>query len=273
MRHLGRAVLLLTLIIWSTGNGQTKKDLKNKIASNSRLFKTNIDKAYIELNPLLKESQQLKDTLSELKILDRKCRYFYSKNILDSLIISSEKLQKKSAEYHYAYYEAMSNVYMAETYSMNKFYDKAIKYLSSAYNLLQKENPKSEKIFYAKANVLNSFANIYLDKKQPENAAKKIIEEIQSGNEIADPEERNRFQYLNYSNLADIYTQLNVDSAYHYAKKSIQLKAKNSPDDQSMITNYSVIGHYFTTKKNMKKPFPIFKRLFLSIKIMVPNLI
>lgn len=265
MKHLGRAILLLIFIIGSICNAQSKKDLKNKIVVNSKLFKTNIDKAYKELNPLLKESQQLKDSLSELKILDRKCRYFYSKNTLDSLIISSEKLQKKSSEYHNAYYEAMSNIYMAETYSMNKFHDKAIKYLSSAYDLLQKENPKSEKIFYAKANVLNSFANIYLDKNEPKNAAKKIFEEIQSGKEITNPEEQNRFQYLNYSNLANIYAQLNVDSAYHYAKTSIQLKAKNSPDDQSMITNYSVIGNYFKNKKDYKAAISNFhKALFIN---------
>jgi DNA-binding CsgD family transcriptional regulator len=265
MKQLGRAILLLILIIGSTCNAQNINDLKNKITTNSRLFKTNIDKAYIELNPLLKEAQQLKDSLSELKILDRKCRYFYNKNTLDSLIISSEKLQKKSSEYHSSYYEAMSNIYMAETYSINKFHDKAIKYLSSAYELLQKENPKSEKIFYAKANVLNSFANIYLDKNEPKNAAKKIFEEIQSGNEIKNLEERNRFQYLNYSNLANIYAQLNIDSAYHYAKKSILLKAKNTPDDQSMITNYSVLGNYYKKNQDYKNAILHFhKALFIN---------
>lgn len=265
MKHLRRPILLLILIIGGTSNAQTKKNLKNRIVSNSKLFKTNIDKAYRELNPLLKEAQQLKDSIAELKILDRKCRYFYNKNTLDSLIISSEKLQKKSNEYHNAYYEAMSNIYIAETYSINKFHDKAIKYLNSAYELLQKESTENEKIFYAKANVLNSFANIYLDKNEPRNAAKKIFEEIQSGHEIKNPEEKNRFQYLNYSNLANIYAQLNIDSAYHYAKKSILLKAKNAPDDQSMITNYSVLGNYYKKHEDYKSAiFNFHKALFIN---------
>ncbi|WP_343609214.1 hypothetical protein [Chryseobacterium oranimense] len=267
MRHLGRAILLLIFIIGSRGNAQTKKDLENKVIANSKLFKTNIDKAYIELNSLLKESLQLKDSLSELKILDRKCRYFYRKNTLDSLIICSEKLQKKSSEYHNAYYEAMSDIYMAETYSMNEFHDKAISYLSSAYDLLQKENPKSEKIFYAKANVLSSFANIYLDKNEPRNAAKKVFEEIHSGNGIKDTEERKRFQYLNYSNLGNIYTRLDIDSAYRYAMTSIRFKAQNFPDDQSMMINYSVIGHYFKDKKNYQAAISNFHKALHINKI------
>ncbi|GEJ45951.1 hypothetical protein CRS_25590 [Chryseobacterium sp. ON_d1] len=111
MKHLARAILLFVFIIGESVNAQTKKDLKNKVISNSNLFKTNIDNAYLELHSLLKESQQLKDSLSELKILDRKCRYFYRKNTLDSLIISSEKLQKRSREYNNVYYEAMSDIY------------------------------------------------------------------------------------------------------------------------------------------------------------------
>lgn len=158
-------------------------------------------------------------------------------------------------------------IYMAETYSMNEFHDKAISYLSSAYDLLQKENPKSEKIFYAKANVLSSFANIYLDKNEPRNAAKKVFEEIQSGSEIKDTEERKRFQYLNYSNLSNIYSQLDVDSAYRYAVTSIRLKAKNFPDDQSMMINYSVIGLYFKKKKNYQAAISNFHKALYVNKI------
>lgn len=266
-RNILLSVSLLSSFLALSQQKLTNKELKAKIADNSRLYKINIDKAYRELNGLLKQSAILKDSISEMKILDRKCRYFYSKNMMDSLIITSEKLQKKSNVYQDIYFEAMSNIYLAEIYSINKFPDKAISYLNSAYEILKKGNPESERIFYAKANVLSSFANIYLDKNQPRKAAKKIYEQIESGKQLKNNLERDNFQYLNYANLANIYSQYNSDSAYHYAKKSILIKPKDVVDDKSMIDNYSVIGKVYKEKKNYKSSIKNFhKALYISTK-------
>lgn len=70
--------------------------LEKKIADNSKLFQTNINAAYRELQPLINESRHVKDSLAELKLLERKCRYFYNKNLIDSLIKSSGQLQRKA---------------------------------------------------------------------------------------------------------------------------------------------------------------------------------
>jgi len=204
-----RKILLFNIILISfltaAQDHLTAPQLKTKISNNSKLYKNNIDEAYKELNGLLKQSIILKDSISEMKLLDRKCRYFYGKNMMDSLIITSENLRKKSSLYKDIYFEAMSNIYIAEIYSINKFPDKAISYLNSAYQILQKDESNSKKIFYAKSNVLNSFANVYLDKNQPREALKKIYEEIESGKMLKDKNEQANFQYLNYANLANLY--------------------------------------------------------------------
>lgn len=265
-----RKILLLNIILLSfltrAQNNLTAAELKTKITYNSKLYKNNIDEAYKELNGLLKQSIMLKDSISEMKILDRKCRYFYSKNMMDSLIITSENLRKKSSLYKDIYFEAMSNIYIAEIYSINKFPDKAIAYLNSAYKILQKGNANSERIFYAKANVLSSFANIYLDKNQPKEAAKKIYDQIESGKQLKNKYERDNFQYLNYANLANIYSQINADSAYHYAKKSILIKPGDIIDDKSMIDNYSVIGKVYKNKGNYESALKNFHKALLISK-------
>lgn len=251
-----RLLFFFILIVSSSLNSQSKKkieEFRGRVSSNSKLFNTDIDKAYLEISGLLKESKILKDSLSEMKLLEKKCSFFYNKNLPDSLIISSEKLQNKASEYKSTYYEAMANIYIAETYSMNKFYDKAIFHLNSAYNILQKDQSKSKKIFYAKANVLSSFANVYLDKNEPRNAVKKLLEEIKSGNELTDPKEFAGFQYLNYSNISNIYAQYNLDSAYYYAQKSIDIKPSGISEDKSMIDNYTVLGQYYKHQKDYKK--------------------
>lgn len=140
--------------------------------------------------------------------MERKCRYFYSKNQIDSLVIASEQLQKVSGDYSNEYYEAMADVYLAETYSVNKLYNKAILHLNNAYNTLLKDKSESKKIFYAKANVLSTFANVYMDKNEPENAVRKLREEIRSGSEIKNKNKFASFQYLNYANISNAYTQI-----------------------------------------------------------------
>ncbi|WP_294231781.1 hypothetical protein [uncultured Chryseobacterium sp.] len=140
--------------------------------------------------------------------MERKCRYFYSKNQIDRLVIASEQLQKVSGDYSNEYYEAMADVYLAETYSVNKLYNKAILHLNNAYNTLLKDKSESKKIFYAKANVLSSFANVYMDKNEPENAVRKLREEIRSGSEIKNKNKFASFQYLNYANISNAYTQI-----------------------------------------------------------------
>lgn len=143
-----------------------------------------------------------------MTLMERKCRYFYSKNQIDSLVIASEQLQKVSGDYSNEYYEAMADVYLAETYSVNKLYNKAILHLNNAYNTLLKDKSESKKIFYAKANVLSSFANVYMGKNEPENAVRKLREEIRSGSEIKNKNKFASFQYHNYANISNAYTQI-----------------------------------------------------------------
>lgn len=251
-----RLFFLLILFFYSLGYSQsqkTREEFKNKLKGNSELFRADINKAYLELNQLIKTSRILRDSLAEMQLLERKSRYFYNKNLVDSLIISSEQLQKVSAQYENVYYEAMANIYIAETYSVNKLYDKAILHLNNAYSILQKDQSKSKKIFYAKANVLSSFANVYLDKDEPRNAAKKIREEIKSGNAIKDKNEFERFQYVNYSNISSIYSQYDLDSAFFFARKSVEIMPSAISDDKSMISNFTVFGKYYMKKKNYEE--------------------
>ncbi len=270
-------IILCILFFCVKAFAQPKKnasDLKNKVAKNSRLFETNINKAYLDLDGLIKESRQVKDSLSEMKLLERKCRYFYSKNQIDSLVIASEQLQNISGNYGNKYYEAMANVYLAETYSVNKFHDKAIFYLNNAYTTLQKDESGSKKIFYAKANVLSSFANVYIDKNKPENAVRKLREEIRSGSELKNRNELAAFQYLNYANISNAYSQYNLDSAYYFARKSIEIKPESISEDKSMIDNYTVMGKYYeymkdydNAVKNFHKALKIGKRTGIELNI------
>ncbi|WDF48445.1 LuxR C-terminal-related transcriptional regulator [Chryseobacterium sp. KACC 21268] len=227
--------------------------IKEKVTANAKLFTKNIDKAYLQIDPLLRSSRAAHDSLSELKLLDRKCRYFYSKNQIDSLLKASENLEAKASEYNDLYSVSMGNVYMAEAYSINQFYDKAIYHLDIAYKALEKDKSKNAKIFFAKSNVLNSFSNVYADKGEPRKAVKKLYKAINSYKELSDPVQINNFQYVNYSNIASIYLAYDIDSANYFAQKSVDLWTNDKMDDKIMISNYQVFGEVYKIKKDYEK--------------------
>lgn len=228
--------------------------IKEKVLENGQLFQVNIDKAFQEIDHLLKEAVEVSDSLSELKLLERKCLYYYNKEDVDNLVVNCKTLQKKAIEYGNANSQAMSHVYLAETLSMNNFHDKAIEELDKALKALEKVKDKNLKYIYTKANVLISQGNIYNDKGEPKKAAEKLMMAIKNYNAIKDPEEIQKIQYLNYANLASTYTRINLDSAYIFAQKSINLKPKSYPeDDRIMGLNYLILGKVSQDKKDTQK--------------------
>lgn len=246
--------LLVFLSLTTSVYGQNSDaKLKKAVEDNGLLFKSNADNAFQNIDNLLKSAIAQKNHAAELKLLDRKCRYFYLKNQIDKLIVSAEVLQSKAIAYDDAYSEGMSNIYLAESYSINGFSDRAISYLDEAYKILKNDNSGQKRIFLAKTNVLNSYANIYSDMGQPKKAIQKLREIIKTSDELKNKVEVDQFQYVNYSNIASLYENYNLDSAKYFALKSIELKPKGKKDDAVMMMNYFLLGQTYKQNSNIKE--------------------
>ncbi|MBS4062540.1 MAG: hypothetical protein KG029_19240 [Bacteroidetes bacterium] len=224
------------------------ESLKMRVAKNGGLFRENLDQAYNEISGLLLEANQINDTISKLVLIERKCRYFYAKSQYDSLNETSIFLLNQASHYKNNYFQAMGHMFQAEGYSVNNLYERALKSLTQAYNILNKDKSGEAIIFLAKANVLNSFANVYNDKGEPDKAVEKIKEVIGSYNSLKNIDDINRFQYLNYSNISGLYAQFDMDSAEYYAKMSMEIKPTHVTEDKAMMTNYYVLGKVYKTK-------------------------
>lgn len=226
----------------------TKTELEERIASNKDLFQTNIDVAYSQINFLLKEAEFLKDTLSELTLLDRRCRYFYSKSNTEKLIDASDNLRKKAIEYKSINDQAMSSIYLAEVFSTNGLYDKALSELNRALSLTKENGSSNTKNILTRVNILTSFCNVYIQKKEPKEAAQKLYLAIEEFKNINDSTRIKTFQHLNYSNLATVYTFFDMDSARYYALLSMNIHPKGEPDIKIMAQNYFVLGKAYENK-------------------------
>jgi len=220
----------------------SEKTLTQKIEQNNKLYQINIDEAFRQIDGLLNDAVKAHDSLSELVLRDRICRYYYSKNDVDKLIDSSDRLKKAANAFKNSNYEAMSHVYMAEAYSINLLPKKALTELEIAIAILDSNKAPNAKTFYTRCNVLVSQANIYIDQKNYIKAAEKIKMAVKSFPGDKDSESYNSFQYVNYSNLGGIYVNLNIDSAAYYALKSIKFSPGQQIDDRIMSLNYYVLG-------------------------------
>ncbi|WP_379963619.1 hypothetical protein [Epilithonimonas sp. UC225_85] len=261
------------IILFFMGNvlffySQNPTSLKDQVNKNGVLFNENMDKAYAQINTLLKSAVDQKNYSAELILLDRKCRYFYGKEQMDDLIITAEELDKKSLAVNDNYFQGMSNIYLAEAYSVNGLYDRAIGYLDKAYTVLNSDRSGKKKIFLAKANVLNSYANVYSDKGEPKKAVQKLREIIKSYSALKNDQEIDQFQYVNYSNIASVYADYNSDSAKYFALKSISLKPSGKDDDGIMMMNYFLLGQALKKSGSTEKAIDYYhKALKVSDKI------
>lgn len=228
---------------------QQNEALREDIKKNTQLFQYNIDSAFLQINGLLEKAIVQKDKKSELLLLDRKCRYYYSKNDVNSLALCAEKLKEKAVSYVDYQMQCMAHIYLAETFSLNKLYDKAILELEKGYRIIEKTDAEDPKVFFTKSNLLNSLANVYNDKGEPEKAAEKIKISIKNYKTLKDQKDINRYQHLNYANLSAIYLSFNNDSAAYYAQKSMDILPDSISDDKAMITNYAVLGQVAMIKK------------------------
>ena len=158
--------------------------------------------------------------------------------------------------------QGMAHIYLAETYSVNQFYDKAITELQKALEILEKGDTDDVRIFFTKVNTLNSFANVYNDKGEPEKAVEKLLEVVKNYDKLQKPDDVKRYQYLNYSNLASTYAKFDMANAKYYALKSISLKPESSSDDNIMAANYFVLGKVNKEEKKYEKALDYFLKSY-----------
>ncbi|GLB50126.1 hypothetical protein Y10_24940 [Neptunitalea sp. Y10] len=209
-----------------------------------------MDSAYYELPLLIEQANQEKKTATELLLLDRQCHYFYNIADLEKLITSAKILEQKATEYQNTEYQSAANLYISESYSMNDMPEKALETLNKAESFIKETALQSNRTFYIQSNILLSQANIYYDNKEYNKAIAKIKRVINSGEFLKDSTMYNQFQYVNYSNLANLYIKFNIDSAEYYVQKSIALEDTEYPQININGANFFILGKVYEHQNN-----------------------
>lgn len=236
-----KLLLLFYIFFLTIFTHAQQNNFEQRVKENAILFQKDMDSAYVQLKGLIKEAKSIDNNEILLALLDKECHYFYNKAEVDKLLSSATNLLETSKRYHNKTYQAAANLYIAESYSMNELPSKALLALEKAEMLIN-ESDVTPRNFYIKSNILLSQANIYYDQKQYQNSIHIIKKVINSGTFIENENQRNHFQIVNYSNIANIYLFTNIDSASYYVEKSEKLSKGKFVDENITGANYFIKG-------------------------------
>src|SRR5690606_33646779 len=125
------------------------------------LLISDMEEAYNQIKPLLKEARHKEDQKIEIQLLSNLCRYSFHKQDADGLMLASNNLYRKAFEYNDLKGQARSKMYMAEAFKFNELYDDAIKELEKALDILSIADSLEHGVINTKSNVYISFANTY----------------------------------------------------------------------------------------------------------------
>lgn len=219
-----------------------EKSLLEKVLNNQYLLRSDSEKAYENILILLEEAIATGNQVSELTLLANICRYHSQHKNIAELIKASDNLHLKAIQYRDREFEVIAKRYMAEAYGANGMYLEAIEELKDALRILDKIVPQTDNTHNTRANIYISTSNFYKLLKQPETSIKYLKLTDKENKKIKDTSQVSFLEYLNNSNLAAAYLNINIDSAAYYVKKSIDIKPAHMGEDDIMIRNYLLLG-------------------------------
>ncbi|MBB4118254.1 DNA-binding CsgD family transcriptional regulator [Mesonia hippocampi] len=238
--------------------------------------------AYKQLDSLLTEAINANDAETELKILSKRYEYDYLQKIDFEQMISAAQILKERAQYHNnLLYEAKAYKYLAQVYTFNGLYEKALKELSIGLKTINKVTPETPKTIMERANIYTAFTNTYTQNNEPFKGIQYIYKAIEEHGKLTNPEQKRGTQFMDYANLGGIYLKVNLDSAKYYAEKSITYSKPHEYNHNLMFLNYLVIGNVHLAKKDYPNAEKYYKKAeaikegkyFMNIKELYKNLI
>ncbi|SMC32994.1 tetratricopeptide repeat protein [Moheibacter sediminis] len=238
----------------------TQEDLLKKAEENYRLVETEPEAAFKETYNIIREATRSNNQEAELRALVTRCFYYRIKNDFENMIIAARSLLQKAEKYDNHTYQTIAKNYFFEVYNFNKLYDKAVKELEQGLQIINRKKTEDSLSIVAKANIYISFANYFAVRNDFGNRIKYIKLSLAEHEKFSDEIYRQQLQFLDYSNLAAVYMDLNTDSAKHYAELSLSKDNGWRRSDGIRFLNFSILGEIELKNKKYENAIYYFKK-------------
>ncbi|MHA3790005.1 helix-turn-helix transcriptional regulator [Flavobacterium hauense] len=265
-----------TFFVFAQNNGVDKnivETLDERVLENRHLLLTNPDEAFDDIDDLLKQAIKEKNKEAEVILLSRRC-WYYTNNDLKKAIDATRKLQLKAEEYRDIHFLATAHVHFSNIYLISGLPNKALDEFGLAMELINKSNYKAGKqdVFNLRINAYSAAGGAYIDMNKSQEAAKMLLKANREIKKLEDSKERKFLLRINYTNLGEVYSKIDIDSAEYYINYSIMLSDKIKTADLVQFNNYLVLGFVNKEKKNYAKAIYNYKKAESKINEINPTL-
>lgn len=247
--------------------------LEERISENRQLLLTNPDKAFYDIDNLLKQAIKEQNKEAELILLSRKC-WYYTNNDLKKAIDATKMLQTKAEEYKNVHYLATAHVHFSNIYLISGLPAKALDQFEKASELFNKTNYKAdtEDFTTLRMNAYSAAGGAYIDLNKSQEAAKMLLKANKEIKKLKDSELKNFNLRVNYTNLGEVYSKIDIDSAEYFINHSLLLSDKIKTPDIVQFNNYLVLGYVYKEKKDYSKAIHYYKKAENKISYINPTL-
>ncbi|SDQ97806.1 hypothetical protein SAMN05421664_2952 [Chryseobacterium soldanellicola] len=233
---------------------KAKINFKNLGKSPEIAFKTakNIEKEAEALSP--------KNENAFLLALQTQCSYFEKKYDFKNLLDTSQHLESEAKNSQNKVYVAIAKEFQFKAYIFSDLKDKALLQLDEGLSILNTiPDQKDSLVINTKSNLFISYSNYYITIDKPRERLKYIKLAIQEHQNFNDKNYKKKLQYIDYSNLATVYDQLNKDSAKYYAQQSLALDKDYQLNDIK-YSNYIILGKISKEEKDYAQALAYLKQ-------------
>lgn len=251
-KNTGIFLLFFLGIVSFSQNITVQKKLLEKAQKNHELILTNSQKSFIEAQRIEKTAQKAKANEAELLAINTQCIYYKMKSDIGKGMSKAKLLSEKAALYNNYTYQIFSTVWIADNYIYNKLYDQAFEELERGRQITKNINRSDSLVIRAKSNLYLAYCNYYLIKQDSKNQLKYAKLSIDEYKKYPDKKIREKQLFLDYSNLAIVYYNINIDSAKYYAELSLSKDIYKNRSD-TRFNNFLILGMTEMDKHNPEK--------------------
>lgn len=238
--------------------------LQKKVRDNCEIILKDPEKAFKDIQILLPKAIKQKDSISELTLLGNQLWYYDNKFAYGKSIETAKHLEAKAKQYQHPQMEAMAHLSLMNTYSQNALYEAAIKEFEKGMNVLSKTNPNDNRTLFSKINLYFTVNDVYIETKRPYKALDNLFQAQKLIRKIKDSATKNEMQILNFSNMGQIYSLMNSDSAKYYVKKSMEIIPKGFENGPYVFSNYLTLGEVYRKEKKYNVAYENYKKAEIS---------
>ncbi|MFA5618789.1 MAG: hypothetical protein WDA08_00635 [Weeksellaceae bacterium] len=256
-RLLSISIILVGFALFAQ-QSEAQRELLERAEEIHRDRITDPEKLFKENSEIINEAKRINAKEAELRALLNQCQYYKEKPDYKNLYEVANTLYNKANLYHLPVYQTIAKIYLSDVYLYNHIPEKALQQLNDGYEIINTVAETDSLAILAKSNLFIAFSDYCGLNGECDKVIDYIKKSITENSKIRNESARKKLDYLNYTNLASGYMNINLDSAKYYAELSLAMDDTFKRDDIEFF-NLHRLGEIEMIHQNYKNSLSYFK--------------